>query len=109
MQLPVGCIIYRASVLRGGASGLRDGTSGVLRNGVSGLRNGASGLRDGTSGLRVEYEGLTARVGEAGLDRHLLHVWLGHAAQSCHCMQHLPPPVLLEKRGQRDMGLGTAT
>ena len=88
-------------MLRGGAS--------VLRGGVSGLRGGVSGLRGGVSVLSSEYDGLAARAGEAEIDVRLLHVWQGHTAQSCHCMQHLLPPWLLEGRGHRDRGQATAS
>ena len=94
-----------ASVLRGGVSGLRDGVS-VLRDGASGLRGVVCGLRGGAS---VLSSGLAARAGEAGVDGRLLHVWQGHTAQSCHCMQHLLPPLLLEGRGHRDRGQATAS
>ena len=85
---------------------LRDGISG-LRGGASVLRGGVSVLRGGVSVLSSEYDGLAARAGEAGVDGRLLHVWQGHTAQSCHCMQHLLPPGLLEGRGHRDRGQGT--
>ena len=87
---------------------LRGGVS-ELRGGVSVLRGGVSGLRGVVSVLSSEYDGLAARVGEAGVDGRLLHVWQGHTAQSCHCMQHLLPPWLLEGRGHRDRGQGTAS
>ena len=87
---------------------LRDGVSG-LRGGVSVLRGGVSVLRGGASVLSSEYDGLAARAGEAGVDGRLLHVWQSHTAQSCHCMQHLLPPRLLEGRGHRDRGQGTVS
>ena len=81
----------------------------VLRDGASGLRGGVSVLRGGASVLSSEYDGLAARAGEAGVDGRLLHVWQSHTAQSCHCMQHLLPPRLLEGRGHRDRGQATAS
>ena len=73
------------------------------------LRGGANRLRDGVSGLSSQCDGLAAKAGEAGVDGHLFHVRQGHTAQSSHCMQHLLPPWLLEGRGHRDRGQGTAS